>query len=197
MRVLTVGQTELFSGNVTTLNWIGPRPAAAIERNLGYAPGRLAQGYWVILLKQILTADDFEFDGTTLRSGGRIGVPAQSETEDAKRARIHDEVLREYGPAGYRELQMRALASVKLHGQDRIAKVVPVTLHESGLAPAEQYPMGGGGLQWNIKKPCRFLIAMHVSPTRIATLPGLTVSLTDGPKDDENRARVSRFLASA
>jgi hypothetical protein len=83
--MLKVGATGSFSGHVTTLNWIGPRPPADIERNLGYGPGRLSSGYWVLLLVQGLTPGDFEFDGTTLRSGGKLGLPGDTVAEDAAR----------------------------------------------------------------------------------------------------------------
>ena len=197
--MLRVGDFALLTGNVTTLNWIGPRPAADVERNLGYGAGRLSQGYLVVLLKQMWTPEDFEFEGTTLRSGGRLGLPAHTTAADALRPRVHDRIQAERGPLGYQELQQHALRSAMITGPQRIAKVIPTTRHDVDMPPAEQYPMGGGGLQWTIKKsrPCRFLVALHVDPARNATTPTFTVSITDAPHDYPNRARIARYLEQA
>lgn len=197
--MLTVGEFKLLTGNVTTLNWIGPRPAADVERNLGYGPGRLSQGYWVVLLKQMLTPEDFEFEGTTLRSGGRFGLPAHTTAADSLRPRVHDQIRAERGPHGYQELQQHALRSAMITGPQRIAKVIPSTPHDVDMPPAEQYPMGGGGLQWTIKKsrPCRFLVAMHVDQARNATTPTFTVSIADTPHNYQNRVRIAKYLEQA
>jgi hypothetical protein len=197
--MLKVGETRTFTGNVTTLNWIGPRPPAEVERNLGYGPGRLGAGYWVLLLVRELTPDDFEFEGTTLRSGGRLGLPGATAAEDAARSRMHDQILVERGPAGYRALQEQALRSVKTAGPERIAKVLPETGHDPAMAPSLQYPMGGGGLQWTIKKsrPVPFLVAMHVDRNGLATTPTFSTSLAPGPNVYEHRARVMKYLEQA
>jgi hypothetical protein len=60
--------------------------------------------------------------------------------------------LAERGSKGYEDLQLSALRSVKITGANRIAKVLPETGHDDLMSPAKQYPMGGGGPQWKIKK---------------------------------------------
>jgi hypothetical protein len=197
--MLKVGDTSTFTGNVTTLNWIGPRPPADVEKNLGYGAGRLSAGYWLLLLVQQLTPDDFEFEGTTLRSGGRLGLPAATQAQDAARLRMHDQILAERGPAGYRALQEFALRSARITGPERIAKVLPETGHDPAMAPSQQYPMGGGGLQWTIKKsrPVRFLVAMHVDRNGLATTPTFTTSLAPGPNVYDHRARAMKYLEQA
>jgi hypothetical protein len=197
-----VGTLLALSGDVTTLNWIGPRPPRDVEINLGFGAGRLAQGYWIAVLKEPLLPDDFVFGGTTMRSGGRFGLPASNAADDALRPRVHDQVMAERGPAGYHQLQMRALASVAIAGPNRIAKVLPVTPHDPALAPDLQYPMGGGGLQWTIDRAHKknFLIALHVDPAGMADAGAFRVSLADGQPFQQlydARARVARHLASA
>jgi hypothetical protein len=110
--------------------------------------------------------------------------------------------MAERGPAGYRQLQMRALASVAIAGPNRIAKVLPVTPHDPALAPDLQYPMGGGGLQWTIDRAHKknFLIALQVDPAGMADAGAFRVSLADGQPFQQlydARARVARHLASA
>jgi hypothetical protein len=199
--MLSVGELRPFSGNVTTLNWIGVRPAADIERNLGYGPGRLGAGFWVLLLKQQLKPTDFDFDGTTLRSGGRLGLPGATGASDAARMRVHDQIMRERGAAGYAELQQRVLRGIRLRGPDRIAKVIPVTPHDSAMSPADQYPMGGGGLQWTIKRdhPCIFLVAMQVDRSGTARCPSFEVSLSSGSIDElqASRRKMREYLEAA
>lgn len=194
---LVVGTTPQLSGNVTTLVWIAARAPRAVEQSLGYGSGRLAQGYWIALLKERLAPADFEFDGLTLRSGGRAGLPAASNAADAQRQRVHEQVLQERGEAGYQQLQRSALASVQLSGDHRIAKVIPVTPHNPALSPDVQYPPGAGGLQWKILPPGkRFLIALEVSPSGMATAPGFSVNIGPGAPY-ENRARVMQYLRAA
>ena len=195
--VLTVGSKCLLTGNVTTLIWIGARTPQELELHIGYGGGRLANGYRVALLKDNLLPQDFEFEGTTLRSGGRLGLPASSVPADQLRKRVHDQMISEYGAEGYRNMQMRAISSVRTVGNERIAKVVPVTSHDPLLAPDVQYPMGGGGLQWTILPPGKnFLIAMHVNANGLATTPMFTADLKPNAPY-ENRHKVMHYLASA
>jgi hypothetical protein len=194
---LVVGQIEKLTGNVTTLNWIGARAPGDIERSLGYGPGRLREGYAIALLVEPLSAPDFEFDGTTLRSGGRAGKPYSTEKADKLRPRVHDSVLRERGQKGYEDLQKTALKNVKLTGDERIAKIVPMTRHDPKLGPDLQYPMGAGGLQWAILKPGkRFLIAAFVDESAHAHTAQFSVFIGFGAPYD-NRARLMRFLREA
>jgi hypothetical protein len=197
-----VGQYDNFSGDVTTLNWITPRAPAALEINLGFGAHRLAAGYWVVLLVSKLEPDDFEFSGTTLRSGGRLGLPAGSGAADKLRPRVHDQVLFERGPLGYKAFQEQVLKDVMISGPRRIAKVIPETPHDLNAAPNVQYPKGGGGLQWTIKKikPKKFLIALHVAPNGMATARDFSVSLAEPQPNGhliDNRVRISHYLATA
>jgi hypothetical protein len=196
--MLKFGEKRSVFGDVTTLNWIGARSPRDIEINVGYGAGRLSAGYWVLLLVQSLTPENFEFSGTTLRSGGRFGLPEKTQAADDARARIHNQILDERKSEGYRKLQENALRSVTIIGPQRIAKVLP----ESGpleLTPDQNYPMGGGGLQWTIRKSCpaNFLVALHVDRALLATTPTFAVSLADGPNLYDRRARVAKYLATA
>jgi hypothetical protein len=195
-----VGEVDWFDGDVTTLNWIDARPPFALARNLGFDQNRLARGYWIILLCETLTADDFIFSGTTLRSGGRLGLPAHDPAADRLRPHTHDQILQERGQVGYEDLQKQLLKSVQIHGPNRIAKVIPVTRHDSGAAPDLQYPPGGGGLQWTLKNKKKFLIALQVDANGTATTPKFSVSLAETQSRQlllTNRMRVAKYLSEA
>jgi hypothetical protein len=204
---LNPGDVKYLSGDVTTLNWIGPRPARDIEVNLGFGAGRLAQGYLIAVLVEPLEVGDFEFGGTTMRSGGRAGLPASNNADDQLRPRVHDNIMGQRGQAGYDDLQRRTLATVQIRGPQRIAKVLPVTPHDSAMAPNLQYPMGGGGLQWKIlRKPNRlnpavegkkFVIALQVDANGMADAGRFTVSLLNSQPFQalyDARRKVSQHL---
>lgn len=178
---IILGQPVILSGNVTTLQWIKPGHEAETEAALGFQRGRLAQGYWIMLLKQLPRPDQFSFDGTTLNSGGRLGLPATTPTADALRPKVHDQLLGQRGPAGYADLQTRALREAKVQGDQRIVKVLPGTRHDAALPPSVQYPAGGGGLQWSISAPgLPFLAAAEVRPDGTVAIPGKLIDLASG-----------------
>lgn len=193
---ITLGQLANLTGNVTTLKWIKPGFEADTEAALGYHRGRLAQGYWIMVLKRLPQPHEFTFDGTTLNSGGRMGLPGQTEAADKLRPRVHDRVMAERGAAGYADLQRRTLGHVAIQGDQRIAKVLPALRHDAGMAPADQYPMGGGGLQWVITAPgLPFMAAAEVRPDGTVAIPGQVLNLRTGGYDA--RARLRQHLMSA
>jgi hypothetical protein len=178
---ITLGHPVILSGNVTTLQWIKPGAEAETEAALGFQRGRLAKGYWILLLRQLPRPDQFSFDGTTLNSGGRLGLPAASTLADRQRPRVHDQILAQRGPTGYADLQTRALREARVQGEHRIAKVLPGTRHDAVLAPSLQYPAGGGGLQWSISPPgLPFLAAAEVRADGTVAIPGKILDLASG-----------------
>jgi hypothetical protein len=193
---LVLGQTIQLGGDITTNRWVGARSAADIEKSLGFARGRLAAGWAVLVLTQPLTPDDFQFSGLTLRSGGRLGLPADDPVADRARRHVTEEMLATYGASGYASMQQAALRGVAITGPDRLVKVLPETRHDPSLPPSAQYPMGGGGLQWTLKRPCGFRVAMLVDAGGIARIPGFTTALGPG-MPYEARARLARHIAAA
>ena len=193
---IVLGQPTTLSGNVTTLQWIKPGYEGTTEDSLGYHQGRLAQGYWVMLLQRLPTPKEFAFDGTTMRSGGRVGLPLRTTTADALRPKVHDQIMAQRGAAGYQALQQATLGQVSVTGDQRIAKVLPAIRHSNTMAPADQYPMGGGGLQWVILPPgLPFLAAAEVRADGTVTIPGEVLNLrTSGY---EARVKLRRYLVSA
>lgn len=178
---ITLGQIVMLSKNVTTLQWIKPGAEADTEAALGFQRGRLAEGYWIMLLKHLPRPDQFRFDGTTLNSGGRLGLPADTPAADRLRPSVHDQIMAQRGAAGYADLQARTLRDIRVLGDQRIAKVLPGKPHDDAMAPSLQYPQGGGGLQWWILPPgLPFLAAAEVRADGTVAIPGRSLDLKTG-----------------
>ncbi len=193
---LVLGTDVFLNGDITQNRWVGARSARELERSLGYGAGRLSAGWTVLLLKQVLQPEDFKFSGLTIRSGGRLGLPAESPAADKARRPVHDEVMDTIGAAGYRDRQLKALSEITQKEETRLVKVIPVTPHSDTLKPSEQYPMGGGGLQWTLIRPCKFLVAMTVDENGIARIPGFAAFLGESAKY-EDRAKLAKYLNEA
>ena len=187
--------TGPISGNITTLQWIKPGFEEETAKGLGYHPTRLSQGYWVLLLTRLPQPHEFEFDGLTLRSGGKLGLPGKTQAEDDARRRVHDDIIRSRGKTGYTNLQQTTLKNISVKGAARLVKVIPDLPHDDKMPPNQQYPMGGGGLQWKLLKPgLPFLAAARVEGDGTAHIPGKTLD-AKGSYDD--RATLRRYLQNA
>ena len=196
---MNVGHFYRLAGNVTQLDKLPITSPPDLEKYIGFGPGRLAAGYWVMLFKGILKADDFEMDGTTLRSGGKDGLPLKDPVADEARKRVHDRLLADRGKAGYsafRQLHLRLIPPI---GAQRLIKIRANTPHSDDIAPDIQYPPGGGGLQWRLIRRMRFLAALHIDADGMATSRQFQLSVGNIPylKLMENRTAIRRFLETA
>jgi len=190
---MVLGSEVFLNGNITQNTDVGARSARALEKSLGFGAGRLAAGWAVLVLKQTLLPGDFQLEGLTLRSGGRLGLPADTPAADQARRKVHDQIMEEYGVEGYRNLQQFGLAGVAEKGQTRLVKVVPVTSPGADVVPSVDYPMGRGGLQWRLIGACKFLVAMTVDANEIAKIAGFSAYLGASAMYDD-RARFARYL---
>lgn len=193
---LALGETRLFSGDVTTLQWIKPGYEAQIETALGYHHNRLINGYFIVLLTRKPLVSEFKFSGTTLRSGGKEGLPAATVALDNKRPSVHDKMQANYGAAQYVQMQTAAIKTVAVQGDSRVCKVLPDVAHDPNMAPQDQYPMGGGGLQWTLLKPgLPFLVAVRVNADGTADTKDFSVDLRTGGYDA--RAKLRSYMMNA
>lgn len=176
IRFATLGDTQPISGTVTLLERITVGSPEMTEDMLGFGRGRLSAGFWVALLTGPLKPEHFVFAGTTLRSGGRYGLPLADPAADKARVRVDDSV-REMGEENYLRRRAAALGTISLSGGRRIAKVIPLLdareAHGAdGARPDVAYPMGGGALQWEILPPGQdFLYALRVDDRGVAHSP--------------------------
>jgi hypothetical protein len=148
---LLPGQTVAMAGFFTKARFLRGQPALELERRLGYAPGRLANGWWLLFLEQMPTPNDFEFMGYSHMSGGvaqghlRPGPTAEQQLKSGK-----------FDVFGMKRRTI--LQAFRLSGPDRLAKVVPVA-DQSGLTP---YPPGSGLPQWKLIQPLTFKVVAEV-----------------------------------
>lgn len=193
---LVVGVTASLTGDVTRLRFIAGRSPSTIETMLGYGPGRLREGYWIVVLIEPLRLKDVIFAGLTLRSGGREGKPLHDPDADARRLHVYETMLRDYGSTHVDHLREELVSDpTNLRGENRIAKIVPVT-HHVGKDPAAEYPMGGGAPQFTMTAPHRFRVAAAVDRKAVATTAaGWSVNIGNHARY-EDRAKLNRYLVS-
>ena len=109
---------------------------------------------------------------------------------------MHDQIMAQRGAAEYPALQQATLGQMSVTGDQRIAKVLPAVRHSNTMAPADQYPMGGGGLQWVILSPgLPFLAAAEVRAGGTVAIPGEVLNLRTGSY--EARAKLRRYPVAA
>jgi hypothetical protein len=191
---LIVGERTTLYGDVTQFSAIGAKAPSGVETMLGYGNGRLSRGYHICLLSGVLTPSDFEFSGNTMNSGGKAGLPQNTKEDDDVRPRIHRQILHKYGESGYRQLQMWALSKHERTGSTRLVKIRPIAEHDPDGIPANQYPMGGGSLQWRLLQPGKeFFVAAFVDAQADAQTPDFKVSIAADAAYD-GRARLHKYL---
>lgn len=189
--------TVRLRGDVTQLQAIAMATPADISKRLGLAPERLVRGYWICLLKinriDEDLAKDFIYAGTTMRSGGRMGLPAMSKTKDQERLHSDRLLQRAYGKEGYRNAQLADFQRISERGHNRLVKIVTVVRHIDTMLPAIQYPSGGAHLQWTLINPRKFICGAFVDGAGLATTKAFLASIApDAPQ--ENFFKLERYL---
>jgi hypothetical protein len=142
-----------MTGFFTKAVFLRRQSTAELERRLGYAPGRLAQGWWLLFLERMPTPDDFEYMGYSYMSGGvtqghlRPGATAEQELKSAK-----------FDVFG---MKRRTILQIfRLSGSDRLAKVIPIAAESGPMA----YPPGSGVPQWKLVQPLPFRVWGLIGP---------------------------------
>ncbi|MEM9870543.1 MAG: hypothetical protein AAF822_04745 [Pseudomonadota bacterium] len=166
LNIRGVGTTVTTAGYITNLKSIlvGGSSSAEIERKLGYAPGSLKDGYWLLVLAQssiIQTKDvsanrmkdDFEFRGYTHFEDG---IPSGEDIN------VHESLERKLSSnaidqSTFRRKVEQAAAKLNRGGVERVAKVYP-------LNPAAKagYEPGSGVVQFKLTEPKSFDVVAKV-----------------------------------
>jgi hypothetical protein len=154
---LVFGSRHAMKGVFTQASALRSHSPAELERRLGYAPGRLAEGWTLLFLEQMPAPEDFELIEFARMSPG---PPGRLAVRAGKSAR---EILAESG-GDMLDLKQKIIAErFRLSGPDRLARVVPVS-DPDGPVP---FPPGGDIVQWQLVRALSFRVAMTIPPGRV------------------------------
>jgi hypothetical protein len=200
---LELGKYVRCSGCVTRLIDVVNRTPIDLEELVGFHRGRLAQGFYFLVLTDTLSAGDFEFFGYTYFSGGRIGLPSNDSTVDRARQSVHAGLAEIGGQQGVVGLAERFAKSVQPKGFQRYVKIVPVIGHDSTMGSADQYPASRLGItQLNLarSKPKLFLVGAKVEGSVWSLCGGEAIDVAAGARHDRSyaedpRRKVMKFLS--
>ena len=195
---LTIGQVIQSQGCVTRLLDVIGREPNELEDIIGYHRGRLAQGYYIAVLKDRLLPGEFEFAGYTHLSGGKIGAPDPQKRPDT-RPGVHQTLAGQVGAGGIAKLQQQTVASIPTTGVERLAKVLPKIMHSAAMETDPnlpvQYPVGSGIKQYILTVKKNFLIAAEVAPGGALSGRNFNSRIARNAPYEE-RVKVRRYLES-
>jgi hypothetical protein len=198
--VMALGTSVAAKGCLTRLIDMVNRHPSELEDLVGFHRGRLTQGFHVLLLRQHLLPDDFEFFGYTYMSGGRIGLPSNIPAVENARPKVQDALLKEIGSKDLKERKASFASSIRLQGRDRFVKIIPYIEHSKSMNAADQYPASKLGItQLNLLVPKFFLAAADVKGSNWSLSNGTSYDVGGGPRHDlpygeDPRKKVMTFL---
>ena len=155
---MKVGDHMSVGGYATRLLFLAGQTPNELETRIGYHRGRLAQGFWLLVLAEQVRPADVELVGYSHFSGGKIGHPSQSA-----RPTVESAAADQFGAEFLTHSKMRLASSFAEVGAQRLVKVLPAIRHDAAMANADQYPPGSGIPQFNLTTNKRFLIAIKVA----------------------------------
>ena len=71
----SVGIVDDFKGNFTKAMYLRSQPSGELERRLGYGPGRLSQGWWLLFALVVAAGSSFEFEWLHRSPLGTSAIP--------------------------------------------------------------------------------------------------------------------------
>ena len=164
---MPIGQSTDVYGFITQEKFLRNKSLAELERLLGFQTGRLAQGAIISYLKQLPSAEQFDFAGYTqvadqhfkeqFGNHSAIQKPDKGESEkdfNARILRIKNNIIQKIWAET---------------GPERLVKVKAVTPHSNNITLDEQYPPGDGVPQWKLKVgiPARVVAEIYDYPSGI------------------------------
>ena len=155
---MQVGDIVTKGGFFTQAHYLRGQTSAEVERRLGYGPGRLSQGWYLLFILNMPDVEDFEFRGYTHFSGGVV----QGHLSSPPDKRTAEERVRKSGVDVIRSKQKVIREVFTLQGPHRLAKVIPVRY-------GTDYPPGSGIPQWELRegREKRFKVAALVGPGQV------------------------------
>ena len=154
---LVFGSRHAMKGVFAQASALRSHSPVELERRLGYAPGRLAEGWTLLFLEQMPAPEDFELMEFARMSPG---PPGRLAVRAGKSAR---EILAESGGDMLQLKQKTIAEKFRLSGPDRLARIVPVS-DPNGPMP---FPPGGGAPQWQLVRSLPFRVVSTIPPGRV------------------------------
>ena len=197
-----LGKSVFASGCVTRLVDVVNRSPGDLEDLVGFHRGRLADGFYLLVLTDSLSPGEFEFFGYTYFSGGRFGLPSNDPAQEGARRGVHATMQIDYGDAGLKRIEDKFARAIRPKGVERYVKIAPMILHDQAMGSADQYPASRLGItQLNILRSAakRFYIAAKVSGSSWALADGQTIDVSKAGYGlsyaDDPRRKVVRYLS--
>ncbi len=153
---ISANQTISVDGLFTQARFLVQLSGYEIERQLGLAPGQLADGWWLLLMERIPSPNDFEASGSYMSGGASEGQlrPARLVNEQQVKAGMRDVF-------GLKQRTIRQ--RFRLTGLDRPAKV----LTADGRDLTMQYRPERGMPQWKLVRALPFRVWGFIGPGQI------------------------------
>lgn len=151
------GDTAFERGYVGKLPHVLGKSVSEIEKTLGYGPGQLAGGYYLLLLRSEVEQEDFEFRGITLFVNG-IPAGQSKATEQLIRDGLSKHPSDRHTFSRLKSEAARDMSTGK--GADRICKVVR-------KVPTNDYVPGEYAPQWTLTKTLEFVVVAEVRPGQV------------------------------
>ena len=155
---LAVGGLVDMGGFFTKALYLRGVSAAELERRLGYHPGRLKDGWWLLFMETVPSMMEFRFKGYSQMSGGvaQGHLPGRANGSDAQ-DRLYNQ-----GMDVDRLKQKVIRDTFTVIGANRLAKVVPVMRQGT-------YPAGTGIPQWELERGVEkpFHVAAFIGPAGV------------------------------
>jgi len=171
-----IGQETTEEGYITTLCSVlvgGSRPRDQ-EAKLGFTPGSMSDGYWLLLLdpRKPINTFEFEFRGYSHLTDGKPTIEDFDPKTQTMKVRdpknilnVHDEMNLRYGnnkidQETCKRRNEEAVAKLRKGGLDRVCKVL--VNYETGNV---RYIPGAGVVQYVLLQPKTFIVAAFVGAT--------------------------------
>jgi hypothetical protein len=157
LRQISANQAISLDGRFTQARFLEQRSSHEIERQFGFAPGQLGNGWWLLLMEQIPSPSDLESSGFSYMSGGvnqghlRPGRPVGEPQAESG--------VRDVFGLKQRTIRQR----FRLTGLDRPAKV----LTADGKQSTMPYRPGRSMPQWRLVRPLPFRVWSFIGPGQV------------------------------
>lgn len=189
---IELGKTIMRAGGVGPLAWTAGMMPGEIEQALGFVPGRLAHGFYVLLLQHAVNPAHVRDDANAVAVAGRFGFPPFRPMVETP---VGADESQTDNPQSYWQRKTGGLHT-RLSGPERWCQIAPVIPHTDALAHAEP-DLPRASRQWTLTNAYPFLMAAHIDAHAIArTVDGLHLDIGPG-SDREQRRQLWDALASA